>query len=77
MTALTEKQHEVLVFIKDFIKINHFSPTRAEIGEAFGVMPNAAHERVVALARKGAITMVEGVSRSLVPVKGYRVKVKS
>ena len=76
MTALTEKQHEVLVYIKDFIKINQFAPTRKEIGDAFGVAPNAAQERVVALVKKGAITMVEGVSRSIVPVKGYRVRVK-
>ena len=77
MTALTEKQNEVLVYIKDFIKINQFSPTRAEIGEAFGIAPNAAQGRVMALLRKGAITMVAETSRSIVPVKGYRVKVKS
>jgi len=76
MTALTEKQAEVFEFIKDFISINHFSPTRMEIAEAFSIQPNAAQARLVGLIKKGAVTTAAGKMRSIVPVKGYRVRVK-
>ena len=38
MTALTEKQAEVFEFIKDFITLNRYSPTRMEIAEASSLL---------------------------------------
>lgn len=73
---LTEKQAEVLEYIKDFIKINNFSPTRSEIAEAFNVQPNAIQARLSGLVKKGAIVMPEKKSRAISPVKGFRVRIK-
>ena len=73
---LTEKQAEVLEYIKDFIAINHFSPTRSEIAEAFNVRPNAIQARLGGLVKKGAIIMPKKKSRAIAPVKGFKVRVK-
>ena len=75
-TALTQIQADTLDYIKDFIKINKFPPTRVEISEAFKVLPNAAQSRVEGLIRKGALTNNAGESRSIVPVKGFKVVIK-
>ena len=75
MAALTEKQAEVLEFIKDFIFINGFSPTRSEVAEAFNIQPNAAQVRIQGLIKKGAVTSQSGKQRSTVPVKGFRVRI--
>lgn len=76
MTALTQKQADTLSFIKEFINENGFSPTRKEIGANFDVQPNAAQVRVTGLINKGALTAPPGKSRSIRPVKGFRVKIK-
>ena len=75
MTALTEKQAEVFEFIKDVITLNRYSPTRMEIAEAFNIQPNAAQARLVGLIKKGAVTTARGKMRSIVPVKGFRVRI--
>ncbi len=76
MEPLTEKQAEVFEFIKDFITINHYPPTRQEIAEAFDIQPNAAQARLTGLVKKGAVTVVPRKMRSIVPVKGFRVRIK-
>ena len=76
MTALTEKQADAYMFIKDFIAANKYPPTRSEIAEAFDIQPTAAQARLEALIKKGAVTVVAKKGRSIVPVKGYRMKVK-
>lgn len=76
MTKLTAKQAEVLEYIKDYIVINKFPPTRSEIAEAFGVYANAIQNRIDALVKKGAVTQIQGAMRSTVPVKGFRVRIK-
>ena len=73
--ALTKKQADTLAFIKDFIKANGYGPTRVDIADNFGVKPNAAQARVEGLIRKGAVTHKKGVMRSLLPVKGFRVRI--
>ena len=73
---LTEIQAATLEYIKDYIKINTFPPSRADIAEAFEIQPNAAQSRVEGLIRKGAIDRIANVSRSIVPVKGFRVRIK-
>ena len=76
MSELTERQAEVLEFIRAFIKDNGFSPTRAEIADAHGVNPNGIQGHVTALVKKGALTIKPGSSRSIVPTKGFRVRIK-
>lgn len=74
MKALTARQQEILTFIAKHIEDSGFPPTRLDICAALGFKsPNAAEEHLKALARKGAISMVPGASRSirlLQPVDG-------
>jgi len=77
MKKLTQKQADVLAYIKQHIKQEGMAPTAKEIGDWLDIYPNGAWLHVKALITKGAITQTQGKMRSLVPVKGYRVKVKS
>jgi len=66
MKALTARQQEILTFIAKHIEDSGFPPTRLDICAALGFKsPNAAEEHLKALARKGAISMVPGASRSI------------
>lgn len=76
MPLLTQKQADILGFIKEFISNKGFSPTRVEMADAFKIQPNAAQGRVEALIRKGAVTQELGKMRSIIPVKGFRVRIK-
>lgn len=63
--TLTPKQTEILSFIRDFIAQHGVAPTRAEIAAAFYCATNAIQEHIVALARKGHITLQPGVARGI------------
>lgn len=66
MTKLTTRQQEVLDLIKDQIEATGCPPTRAEIAKSLGFRSaNAAEEHIKALARKGAIEIIEGASRGI------------
>jgi repressor LexA len=66
MAPLTERQAQVLLWIREFISRAGFPPTRAEISKALGFRsPNAAEEHLRALARKGAIELLRGASRGI------------
>ncbi|MSQ72103.1 MAG: transcriptional repressor LexA [Betaproteobacteria bacterium] len=66
MNELTEKQKEILEFIREVIEATGFPPTRAEMAQAMGFRsPNAAEDHLKALARKGAIELVAGASRGI------------
>lgn len=66
MQLLTERQHEILRFIAKHIEDTGFPPTRLDICSALGFKsPNAAETHLKALAKKGAISMVPGASRSI------------
>ena len=66
MLKLTPRQAEILSFIKRCLEDNGYPPTRAEIAVELGFKsPNAAEEHLKALARKGAIEMTPGASRSI------------
>jgi repressor LexA len=63
---LTEKQQRVLTVIKQHIEQYGSPPTRVELADILGFRsPNAAEEHIKALARKGAIEIVEGASRGI------------
>jgi repressor LexA len=66
MRNLTRQQERILRLIHEHIDASGAPPTRAEICRAMGFRsPNAAEEHLRALARKGEIQMVAGVSRGI------------
>lgn len=66
MTKLTPRQSEILALIKSQIEDTGCPPTRAEIAKILGFKSaNAAEEHIKALARKGAIEIIEGASRGI------------
>jgi len=66
MHKLTERQEQILDYIRDYLADTGFPPTRAEIAQEMGFKsPNAAEEHLRALARKGAIEILPGTSRGI------------
>ena len=66
MEDLTDRQAEILDWIRNFIDETGYPPTRADMADALGFRsPNAAEEHLRALERKGAIEMEPGASRGL------------
>ncbi len=55
MKKLTERQEEVLSFIKEFINTNKYPPTMREIASSFQMTANGAYDHVKALEKKGKI----------------------
>lgn len=65
-TDLTDRQAQILRFIRRQIDKTGLPPTRAEIAQALKFRsPNAAEEHLRALERKGVIEMLPGTSRGL------------
>ncbi len=62
---LTERQLEVLRFVRDFRKEYSMSPTLAEMAEHFGVSKITIHEHLSHLECKGAIRRARGRARSI------------
>jgi len=66
MNRLTNRQEQILDYIRDYLAETGFPPTRSEIAQEMGFKsPNAAEEHLRALARKGAIEMLPGTSRGI------------
>lgn len=55
MRGLTDRQQEVLGFIRAFTQRHGLPPTVREVGERFHVTPRAAFDHIRALERKGAL----------------------
>lgn len=62
---LTEKQHAVLTFIRDFIEDKGISPTLEEMAQYFGVSKVTIYEHVNALQDKGAVRKAANRKRSI------------
>lgn len=63
---LTDRQTEILQFIKDHVTQNGYPPTRQEICTQMGFSsPNAAESHLRALECKGAITIAIGKARGI------------
>ncbi len=79
MVKLTQRQRQVLDLISNHIQQFGAPPTRAEIAKELGFRSvNAAEDHLKALARKGAIEILPGLSRGLrlrqaqgVPIVGH------
>lgn len=66
MIKLTDRQSEILEYIRRHIATTGFPPTRADIAKELGFKsPNAAQEHLKALAKKGAIEMTPDASRGI------------
>jgi repressor LexA len=69
MKSLTDRQREILEFIRAFTQRHGLPPTVREVGERFRVTPRAAFDHIRALERKGALkrrATAKRSSRSLV-----------
>ena len=66
MNPLTERQQQILDWIRQHLENTGFPPTRAELCQAMGFRsPNAAEDHLRALARKGVIELMPGASRGI------------
>lgn len=69
----TERQQEILDFIRDQQATRGITPSRAEIQEHFGfASPNAVTEHLKALEKKGALQRPANTARGLVLTDSYR-----
>ena len=65
MKQITQVQKDVLNYIADFIDENAFPPTVCEISDHFGKSIRAVQDNLVALQKKGFITLAQKKSRSI------------
>lgn len=73
LSKLTDRQSEVLQFIKQEVKGKGIAPTRADIAEHFGFKSkNAATDHIKALQRKGYIKVYNDMSRGIQVTKAKK-----
>jgi len=65
MKEITQVQKNVLNYIADFIEENGYPPTVREISEHFGKSIRAVQDNMVALQKKGYISLAQKKSRSI------------
>jgi repressor LexA len=65
MKELTDRQHGILEFIREYAGERGYPPTLREIGEQFGISWPAARSHLKALAQKGMLVLSEGRSRGI------------
>ncbi|ULH12411.1 hypothetical protein MF265_06510 [Serratia marcescens] len=67
MSELTERQAQVLAFIRQYLRESGSAPTHQEIADAMEFhSPNASAFHIQALVKKGAINIRPGRSRGIV-----------
>lgn len=62
---LTDRQREVLQFIKDYIQEHGYPPSCRDIGDGMGFSVKAAHDYIHVLQRKGYLIYLENRPRTL------------
>jgi len=73
LAKLTDRQSEILQFIKQEVKAKGIAPTRADIAEHFGFKSkNAATDHIKALQRKGYIKVYNDMSRGIQVTKSRK-----
>jgi repressor LexA len=66
LPPLTERQNEIVEFIRSFAKQHKKPPTLSEIGAGVGIAwVSAVHKHIAALERKGYLTKSPGEARSI------------
>jgi repressor LexA len=69
-TELTDRQNEILVFIKEFLAENGFPPTLREIGRKFQISSTFGVKRhLIALEKKGYLKVESNASRGIAITK--------
>ena len=64
--GLTQRQAEILEFVKDFISMHGYPPTLREVGDNFGMASTrASSDHLKALERKGHVRIQEGIARGI------------
>ena len=63
---LTNRQREVLRYLREYQEVKGYSPTYREIGRHFAIAPKNARECILVLAREGVLSCEEGTARSIV-----------
>lgn len=67
MTALTDRQREIVTFIRDYLAEHGHSPSVREIRDAIGVASTSTvHLDLVAIKAAGVIHRPNGLSRAIV-----------
>jgi repressor LexA len=70
MSALTERQRDVLGHIALYTKAKGYPPTRRELCELLEIAPQAIADHLHALERKGAVRIDQKVARGIVVLDG-------
>ncbi len=74
MKELTEKQKEMLDFIKSFNNKNGYPPTVKEIMDHFRfASPTSVTTQLAALCKKGYIKKLDGRARGIVPINHSKI----
>ncbi len=68
MIGLTDRQAEVLEFIRAYTEGNGYAPSVRDISIRFDIALRAVSDHLDALERKGSIRRTDGVARSIVIV---------
>lgn len=69
-TELTDRQNEILIFIKEFLAENGFPPTLREIGKKFQISSTFGVKRhLIALEKKGYLKVESNASRGIAITK--------
>ena len=63
--AATDRQWEILRFLKKFITEHRYAPTYREIAKHFDISVKCAVDHITALKRKGYIKTENKISRSI------------
>jgi len=64
--ALTDRQREVLIFIREFVDYYHYAPTVREVARRFDFQVSAARQHLLALRRKGFLEWEPCKARTIV-----------
>jgi repressor LexA len=65
MRDLTERQAEILAFIRNEVRTKGRPPTLREIGEAFGISQVAVHQHLQRMQAKGYVRIAHGKKRGV------------
>lgn len=65
MKSLTEKQEEIIDYIKRFIESEGYPPSIAEIGDHFKITAASSYNHLLAIKKKGYVDWETGRARTL------------
>ncbi|MBL0331315.1 MAG: repressor LexA [Chlorobiota bacterium] len=75
MKEITSRQLSILLFIEQYLRNNQHPPTEREIGSHFNIFQNAVKKHLLALEKKGKISLLRGGKSRGIKLKDYPVAV--